>query len=76
MNKQLKYRILEFKELNQLTFRSIATFCQVTERQVVNWSQIEIDSHTSIAGDSLRLLSQMFSCPMEELHTKEDLITA
>ena len=76
MSKQLKYRLVELKERNKLTYRSIATFCHVTERQVVNWSNIEIGDPASISGDKLWMLSKLFSCSMESMYNQPDLITA
>ena len=76
MSKQLKYRIVELKEKQKLTFRSIATFCQVTERQVLNWSNIEIEDNISISADKLRMLAKLFHLSMEEMYTQGELITA
>jgi len=76
MSKQLKYRIVELKEKQKLTYRSIATFCQVTERQVLNWSNIEIEDNISISADKLRMLAKLFHISMEEMYTQGELITA
>jgi transcriptional regulator with XRE-family HTH domain len=76
MSKQLKYRLVEFKEMNKLTYKAIATFCQVTERQVVTWAQIEKNAPASISADKLRMLSELFSCSMEAMYNKEELVPA
>jgi hypothetical protein len=76
MSKQLKYKILDLKKDHALTFIKLATICQVTERQIINWCNIPTDHYSSIPSDKLRLLSEYFNISMEEMYTESDLITA
>lgn len=71
MSKLMKYKILELKKDKGVTFIKLATICQVTERQMINWCKIEEDSFTSIPSDKLRLLSNFFGCTMEQLFTNK-----
>jgi len=75
MSKLLKYKILEYKKLHGLTFKAIATKCQVTERQVITWSNMPIDNSGSIPGDKIKILANLFDVSMEEMHTDYELIT-
>jgi hypothetical protein len=76
MSKLLKYKILEFKKLHKLTFKVIATKCQVTERNVMNWATMPVSSAGSIPSDKLKILADLFDVSMEEMYSNPDLITA
>jgi transcriptional regulator with XRE-family HTH domain len=75
MSNALKYRLLELKTANKFTFKELATKCQVTERSIMNWCEITIDSYQSIPSDKLRILSEIFQITMEDMY-HQDLVTS
>lgn len=73
MSKHLKFRILELKKLHGVTFLSIATKCQVTERQVLNWANIPMNAGSSIPSDKLILLAEFFGVELMEMYTVKEI---
>jgi len=70
MDIDLKYRIKEFKVKQSLTYQDIANTCRKDRHTVYIWSKIEAESNICIPSDALRLMSKLFGCSMEELHTE------
>lgn len=75
MSNILKYRLLELKKNNGDTIRNLATKCQVTEMGMRNWLFMKKSSTASIPSDKLKILADHYGISMEDMYTKEELVT-
>ena len=76
MSNILKYRILELKNKNGDTIKSLATKCQVTEMGMRLWMYMPISHLGSIPSDKLKIIADHYGISMNEMYTQPDLITA
>jgi len=76
MSNNLKYSLLQLMRDKNMNAMLLATKCQVHVQTVYNWAKITKDSELSMPADKMKKLADIFEISMEDMYTKEDLITA
>ena len=76
MSNILKYRLLELKNNNGDTIKTLATKCQVTEMGMRKWLFMPQSHGGSIPSDKLKILADHYGLRMEELYSHTEFITA
>ena len=69
-----KYKIKELCKDKKISYDYIAKACNVTYNTVYLWSNIDVESDTSIPSDKLILLSHILEVSVTDLYDSDFLI--
>lgn len=68
MSKSLKFRIKVLRRSYNISVDVLATKCQVTTRTIRKWENLQCNDSFDIPSDSLRIMSILFDCSMEDMY--------
>ncbi len=74
-SKQLKYKIKELIEENDMSQHTLAKYLDVSFKTMYNWCNLALYDNSSIPGDQLIRIAFFFERSVEELHNRKQFDT-